>query len=149
MRRIVACGALIAVGALAACTRVYPGGDGSTLCGHHLDTGPMNVIFQPLDPHQPAPPGPPPTVSSLPPPVTGLATAESYIRTSPTCAAGAVVVVTPADAAHSWVTIPADDGRITGIALAQVTAPLTVSAWVGGRYQGTITVRPAGASPVP
>jgi hypothetical protein len=57
VRGIVVSGAVVAVCALAACTRIYPGGDGSTLCGHHLDTGPMSVLFQPVDPDQPPPPG--------------------------------------------------------------------------------------------
>jgi hypothetical protein len=132
---------LVAVG-LAGCTRKYPG-SGTTLCGHHVDTGAASILFQPLDPTIPAPPGPAPVASSLPPmPSVAYISGKDYIRTSPTCATGAIVAVTPRDAAFLDVTVPADDGRITGISLFHVTAPVTVAAWVNGTYQGSLILRP-------
>jgi hypothetical protein len=47
-RPYIAAVTLILVGALAGCTRTYPG-NGTTLCGHHLDTGAMSILFEPLD----------------------------------------------------------------------------------------------------
>jgi hypothetical protein len=133
--------ALALVLVVAGCERVYPG-MGTTLCGTHINTGAEGFVFEPLDPNASPPPGPAPTVSSLPLPSTANIVPRDYIRTSPNCATGAVVVVAPFQDARLAVTVPAKDGRITGIALVHITAPVTVSAWVDGRFQGSLTLQP-------
>jgi hypothetical protein len=122
---------------------------GTTLCGTHINTGAEGFIFEPLDPNASPPTGPAPQASSLPPPSTVDTVPSDFVRTSPTCAIGAVVVVTPQDAARLSATVQANDGRITGIALVHLTAPVTVIAWVDGHFQGSLMLPPTISTPAP
>jgi cephalosporin-C deacetylase-like acetyl esterase len=134
----------VAVLALSGCVRVtHP--NGSNFCGVHINTGAMSVVFEPLDPAVPAPSADVPTASALPPLLSPTAPAlmgARYIRTTADCGTGAIVTVTPADAARLVLQVTAPHGGVAGIVLDQVTAPATVYAWVGGNYEGGMRLTP-------
>jgi hypothetical protein len=130
--------ALIAVLAVGGCVRTtHP--DGTTICGVHIPSGAMAIAALPLQSPGPRPPDEPtPATSRLPaqsdPPVDYLS--ATYVRTSPSCDRGAVVVVDPVDQARLVVDVRASDGEIAAIGL-QLTGSITVQAWIGGVFQGS------------
>lgn len=142
--------AVCGLGLLAGCSVTHS--NGTILCGTRVPTGAVTVIFEPLDASA-APPAPtgPPAASTLPPVDSpqpeNLGGAVSYIRTSDSCDRGAVVRVLPVDAARLAMIVPARDGKIAGIVLRQVTAPVVVTAWVANHYEGSLTVTPPGGGP--
>jgi hypothetical protein len=82
--------------------------------------------------------GPAPTTSRLPAPVdppVGYLDA-SYLRTSRSCARGAVVTVDPVDKARVVVDVRAADGGVAILGL-KVTGSVTVRAWLGGVFLGS------------
>ena len=59
------------------------------------------------------------------------------MRTGPSCETGATVAVDPVGNAGLDRLVRARDGGITLIIL-RVTAPVTVSSWIGGRFAGSL-----------
>jgi hypothetical protein len=128
---------------VAGCVR-YTHARGTEFCGVRIPTGAVVINPTPVDPDVPAP-GPAPASSTLPPQLpSNLATDPklSLVRTSPGCDHGAVVSVTPIDGAYLYQEIRADDGGTAGLALARITRRITVSAWAGGRYLGSLVLAP-------
>jgi hypothetical protein len=56
----------------------------------------------------------------------------------------AVVSLTPHDGAHLYQAVRAKDGATAGLALSRISRRITVSSWVGGRYQGSLVLAPPG-----
>ena len=128
--------------------QVWSQPNGTTFCGTHLETGAEVRLFERLDPGIPAPTdsgsaGAAPTRSALPPaprtPVH-LGGGAWFVQTGRSCDFGGIVTVTPTDGARLGASIPARDGRIAGIVLVEITTPVTVTAWVGGKYQGALRI---------
>jgi hypothetical protein len=149
-RRAVASTALSVALVLAAGGCVtYTHAHGTTFCGTHINTGAVSMGFEPLDASRPAPLPAAPAASELPAalPADEQPGAAVYVKTSPDCGTGAVVVVRPVDDARLLLSVPAKDGKTAGIVLVRITSPVTVAAWVSGRYQGSLVVgRPGSGS---
>jgi hypothetical protein len=113
------------------------------ICDTTVPTGAASPVFLRLRPSG-GPPPPAPTRSRLPSPVTAQVpnySAAKYVRTSQSCAVGAIVVVTPSTGSAVAITVPSKDGALAAIGL-DVTSPITVQAWVDGKYQGSIHLNP-------
>lgn len=149
-RNAAAVWAACALSLLAGCSVTHT--NGTIFCGTRVPTGAAAIIFESLKTSA-APPTStgPPAVSTLPPVDSpqpeNLAGAVSYIRTSDSCDRGAVVEVLPSNATRLAMIVPAKDGKIAGIVLRQVTAPVVVAAWVADHYEGSLTVTPPGSGP--
>jgi hypothetical protein len=130
--------ALAATLGASACARTtHP--DGTFICDTHLPTGAMSAAVAPLSSPGPSPAdGPAPTGSQLPPaaPAPPDYLTATYLRTSPSCARGAVVVIQPAGHAQLVVTVPASDGALAAVGL-KLTGEVTVRSWVGGVFAGS------------
>jgi hypothetical protein len=123
----------------------YSHPNGTKYCGVHIPSGAKAVGFQHLDTTEPAGAVAEPSTSELPPtaPAPNY-TQATYIQTSPSCGQGAVVVVAPADQAQLTIAIGAGNGTVTGIGLQQIRAQIKVTAWMSGRYQGSLIIEPYG-----
>jgi len=115
----------------------------SRLCDSVIPTGAMSPVFLRLKVSS----GPQPVApsrTSLPRPLPSGQrdySAARYVRTSSSCAVGAIVVVSPSTNASLVISVPSKDGAVAAIGL-DVTSPITVRAWVGGHYQGALKLNP-------
>jgi len=147
-RRLFAFGSLLV---LAGC--VHPtmtsAGPPVVVCGTTLWSGAMTpVVWRLNDPSPGVAPPPAPTGDQLPPP-TSLTAGEGfddYVRLGGGCAKGAVVSVAPLDGARLRKVARAKDGHLAAIVL-EVTAPVTVRAWQGGKYLGERQLDPTVSEP--
>jgi hypothetical protein len=143
--RLCVAGLLVALAANATggCT-VTTQPNGTTVCGVHFGTGADTLVGIPVDPHASPPAGPTPTVSQLPAQrgdlTDAVLTSDEWVRTSPSCDTGATVAVDPVGNAGLDRLVRARDGGITLIIL-HITAPVTVSSWIGGRFAGSLRLK--------
>jgi hypothetical protein len=123
--------------------------NGTTVCGVHFGTGAETLVGIPVDPQASPPAEAAPAASRLPAQRGDLSdavlTGDEWVRTSPSCGTGATVSVDQTGNAGLDRVVRARDGGITLIIL-HVTAPVTVSSWIGGRLAGSLRLSPTGSS---
>jgi hypothetical protein len=114
------------------------------ICDTVVPTGAMLPAVARLQKEAPPPAGPPEESqlpSSLPSTRQHDYAVDSYVRTSPSCDAGATVQVAPVENATLTVEVRARDGKIAALGL-QLRGPITIKAWVGDQYQGSLAMAP-------
>ncbi len=115
---------------------------GTVVCGVRIPTGAMVASVLPPRSPGPVPAGDSaPVASELPPAVSpppDCLTAV-YLRTTPDCEHGAVVVVRPVENARLVVSVPAADGGVAALGL-EVSGPVTVRGWVAGALAGSVSL---------
>lgn len=121
----------------------------SRICNTPIPTGEEGVVVWHLHPAGPKSQPTAPVRSQLPAPQPGPKwyAAARYVETSASCDEGAVVEVTPKTNAQLVMDVQAKDGKIAGLGI-MVTGPVTIRAWVGNQFQGSITFSPSQARPV-
>jgi hypothetical protein len=114
------------------------------ICDTVIPTGALLPAVATLQKEAPPPAGPPKESqlpSVLPSTRQHFYSVDSYVRTSPSCDAGAIVQVAPAANAMLTVVVRAQDGKIAALGL-HLNGPVTVEAWVGDHYQGSLAMNP-------
>ena len=136
LRKLAAVGVVFLLGG---CGYAVNAGKPVVVCGTTLWTGAMTPAIPAVQRPGPSPAiGMPPAGDQLPMAGTEPGHAnEAYVRVSDSCDHGAVVTVTPADAARLRIAARAKDHHLVVLVL-DTSAPVTVQAWRDGVFAGSL-----------